>query len=160
MLPVPAGGVRITVSLDGYVPHDTTVAPGTQAMVVYLDYMFRVTVTSDPTGAVVRLDGREAGRTPVTLEIGEAGRHLVEAVSPDLLVLRDTLVLAVNTPSNLHFGFPSLSDDWLAFIPGGEYEFQGGPGASLPPRSVRVAPFFIGVNEVSNSEFRQSTREE
>ncbi len=153
MLPVPADGVRITVSLDGYVPHDTTVVPGSQAMVVYLDYMFRVSVTSNPTGAVVSLDGREAGRTPVTLEIGEAGRHLIEAVSPDLLVLRDTLVLAANAPSNLHFSFPSLAGDGLAFIPGGEFEFQGGPGASLPPRSVRVAPFFIGVNEVSNSEF-------
>ncbi len=151
-LPVPEGGVRITVTLDGYVPADTLVLPGDRNVMVYLDYVFPVTVTSRPSGAAVLVDGRDAGTTPVTLGIAEPGRHVVSAVS-GRVELRETIVLAANTPSSLHFSFPSEAGGGLVFIPGGEYEFQGGPGGGLPPRTVSVGDFYLGRTEVTNLEF-------
>lgn len=152
-IPVPAGGIAISVTREGYASVDTLISPGMRTMIVYLDYVFPVTVTSRPSGASILLDGEEAGTTPVTLQVTEPGRHLIEAVAATGLVLREQIVLAANSPSSVHFSFPSLAEGGLVFIPGGEYEFQAGPGGTLPPRTVRVEDFFLGRTEVTNGEF-------
>src|SRR5581483_627692 len=44
-----------------------------------------LTVTSDPTGAAVTVDGASAGRTPITLRDLPAGQHLVTVTMPGRL---------------------------------------------------------------------------
>lgn len=152
-LPMPAGGLHITAEAPGYLPLDTLIPPRTGSVTLYLRYAFPVTVTSVPSGAVVLFDGVERGRTPATFEAGNPGRHVVTAVSDDSVAVSRTVVLAVNRPVSIHLPFPVESSGGMLFIPGGEYRFQGGPGATLPSRTVRVEPFYLGATEVTNARY-------
>ncbi len=153
MLPVPASGVRVRISRPGYLPADTTIELGTGVYLVYLGYLFPVSIGSIPPGAEVRVDGAPAGRTPVVVEVTSPGTHVIEAVSPDSVILRDTIVLAGNRRREVLFRFPTPVSGGLVFIPGGTFDFQSTDGARLPAAPAGLAPYYIGATEVTNASF-------
>jgi len=54
-------------------------------------------LTSDPAGATVRLDGREVGTTPLTLERVPVGEHLLELDKDGLYAARKAITIAAHT---------------------------------------------------------------
>jgi hypothetical protein len=58
-------------------------------------------LTSDPSGATVRLDGREVGTTPLTLERLPIGEHLLELEKDGIYASRRPITIAANTLDRL-----------------------------------------------------------
>jgi len=54
-------------------------------------------LTSDPAGATVRLDGRDVGTTPLTLERVPVGEHLLELDKDGIYATRKTITIAAHT---------------------------------------------------------------
>ncbi len=59
-----------------------------------------VTVTSEPAGAIVTVDGEEAGRTPIELELTAGGRAL-ELTLPGYNAWRDRVLVVADNPQTL-----------------------------------------------------------
>jgi formylglycine-generating enzyme required for sulfatase activity len=58
-------------------------------------------LTSDPSGATVRLDGREVGTTPLTLERVPVGEHSLDLDKDGLYAARKSITIAANTLDRL-----------------------------------------------------------
>lgn len=153
VIPVLPGGTDITVSLDGYASADTTLTRGDSSVVVTLDYVFEVEVTSSPCGALVLADGEFSGTTPVTLRFSRPGRHVIEALSDDSISMRDTIILASNRPRSVHFEFPSRTPYGLVYIPPGIHDFASGSDDQSLRRRVALEGYYIAACEVTNSMF-------
>ena len=83
---VPQGSHEITITLDGYLPYSTTISVASGAESVISAALSQenakstgsLSVSSDPTGATVTLDGTQAKKTPYTYTNLQPGTYLVE----------------------------------------------------------------------------------
>lgn len=63
-----------------------------------------VSVTSDPSGATVRFDGRDIGHTPTTNELRvTAGEHVFEVEQPGYVLVRERITLQRGSQRTLNF---------------------------------------------------------
>jgi PEGA domain len=83
-----------------------------------------LTITSDPTGATVTVDGGAMGRTPVTLRELNAGSHLVTVTMPGRLPFTRTVELR---PGGTHEVVAQLEAEKVAVV-------------TPPPPPVNIAP--------------------
>lgn len=153
LVPATRSGTAITLRLDGYAPTDTVISPRDSLMVVYLEYLFPLSVSSLPPGASVWIDGAPAGRTPLLTSARGAGRHVVRAECMGAPALSDTVVMAAHRRYSVDFAFPGPAPMGLVFIPGGSLVLGGGPDGPPITQRVEVASFYLGRNEVTNSQF-------
>ena len=71
----------------------------------------RLTITSQPSGAMVLLDGEKIGATPMVQRDTPVGLHQIELRLDDRLIKR-TVTLMPDKPNKFHW--TEISDDWLA----------------------------------------------
>jgi PEGA domain len=63
------------------------------------DVRGRIVVRSTPSGAIVRVDGRLQGETPITIRDLTLGAHTVQVARPGFVPFSDRIVLSRATPS-------------------------------------------------------------
>jgi hypothetical protein len=88
----------------------------------------RLEVSTDPLGAIVRVDGAVAGTTPLTLQDIPAGEHKILVGVGDAAVRRTVTILPGATASVVVSGGPSTAPaGWLKFrVPFEMQIFEGG----------------------------------
>ncbi len=150
-IPVPEEGIELRLEMEGYAPSSTLACPG-DSLVVYLEYLFPVTVSTVPSGASISIDGDPAGYSPVRTLVRGAGMHVVTAESGESISISDTLMLAGNKATSVSFGFPELVRSGLVSIPGGSIVLGGPDGPPVRSR-IDLEPYYIGAMEVTNDEF-------
>jgi formylglycine-generating enzyme required for sulfatase activity len=72
-------------------------------------------LTSDPSGATVKLDGREVGKTPLTLERLPAGEYTLELDKDGIYVTRKQITIAANTLDKLSLKLDRLKGKLTVF---------------------------------------------
>ncbi len=72
-------------------------------------------IASDPPGATVRLDGREVGKTPLTLERLPTGEHTLELDKDGIYAARRQLTIAANTLEKLSLKLDLLQGKLTVF---------------------------------------------
>jgi formylglycine-generating enzyme required for sulfatase activity len=152
-IPATWSGNEIALELDGYATAETLVTARDSCVVVYLEYLFPLSVSSIPPGARIAIDGEPAGRAPLLTGVTGAGRHVVQAVGADSVVLSDTIVMASHRRYSADFAFPGAAPTGLVFVPGGELVLGGGEDGPPVRRRVSIGDFYLGRTEVTNSQF-------
>ena len=106
----PVTTVRVSVSLDGYVSQtrDVEVLPGDGVNVVILlerapSTVATLSVTGNPPGAAVKVDGRPVGEVPLSLPSLEpgAGRARVEVAAPGHVAWSDLVALEAGSATRV-----------------------------------------------------------
>ena len=82
----------------------------------------RMTVRSDPPGALVMFEGREVGVTPVSVDFTYYGTREMTLVKDGYETL--TVMQAVNTPAHQYFPIDFVSDNLLPFRVRDRHEFS------------------------------------
>jgi len=143
-IPVSHEGLHLTLSRAGRLSVDTVITPGMadSPVVVDLPYLFMLTVTTDPAGASVLLDGLPAGSTPVTLEIPEPGSHIVSITEGYVTLVSDSILLLDNSPDTLHYRLPRPYGEGMVLVPSGPCSPSGLDHS-----------FLISRTEVTNTDF-------
>lgn len=72
-------------------------------------------LTSDPPGATVKLDDREVGKTPLTLERLPVGEHTLELNKDGILGARSQITIAANTLEKLNLKLDRLKGKLTVF---------------------------------------------
>lgn len=143
-VPVSHQGLAVTISHPGRQPVDTVLTPmmSDSPVLVTLPYLFGVTVTSDPPGASIFIDGSYEGTTPGTLEMTEPGTHHLELTLGNMIMVTDSFSLLANTPDSMHYFLPRPFGDRLVLVPAGSCHGEGVDHS-----------FMIARHEVTNREF-------
>ena len=155
MVPVSMEGTEYLISAPGYHSVDTVLSiPFSDSMVVHLDYMFPVEATSDPSGALVTLDGNPTGAvTPVVLFAGYPGAHRI-GFSNERARRVETVNLLTNSVARVHCELPQAGPDGMVFIPEGWLrEMLAGSDSHGHTPGVYVASFYMCDHEVTLGEF-------
>ena len=116
-IPVPERGIRVTLEHPDRASVDTTLVPGTGVVRVFLPYLFRLLITSDPPGAKVLFDGVYAGRTPCEATTGVPGIHILGFDCGDSIFYEDTLCLLINRPDTVFRRLPVALDHDMVLLP-------------------------------------------
>jgi formylglycine-generating enzyme required for sulfatase activity len=127
-LELPAGEHEVALRAEGYASHTVrlTLAGGgdTQTLTATLrPDRAPVTLTSDPEGASVRVDGNEIGRTPLTADL-TSGARLVEASLAGFAPAARRIVVVAERPLTV----PPFR---LAPLPGRLHVTSEPPGAAV-----------------------------
>ncbi len=148
-IPVQHDGLIVTVSHSDRVPVDTLLLPemSKEPVLVSLPYRFQVTISSEPSGASVVLDGSFSGHTPLHVNIDEPGIHHLNLTLENLIVVEGSFTLLANDPDSFHYVLPRLHPGEMVLIP---------PEACI---SVDIQqPYLMARYEVTNSEFCEYLR--
>jgi formylglycine-generating enzyme required for sulfatase activity len=119
-----------------------------------------VSVTSEPAGAELRVDGESQGRTPVRLEL-MAGSHRVEIAHPGYKPWVSDVQVQANTPLELgpvHLGLPDgrLS---VTSSPSGAAVSVGGAYRGRTPLEIDVRPDIVQTVSVLRDGYEPAQRE-
>lgn len=157
VIPVPQGGVSVSLSAPNRVPVDTVLRPHSASLTVELPYLFEVNVVSEPPGAIVYLNGVRSGSTPVSLKVSRPGAHQLLLSLPSGISVLDSVTLLTNRPRTLNYVLPRITDDGgFVRVPGGSYYVSSRPPSDSTPTAlerVELRPFFIARREVTNRQF-------
>jgi formylglycine-generating enzyme required for sulfatase activity len=99
---LPAGRRQLAISAARYLPYRAALdvkgggAEQTLQVVLAPDFA-RVSFQSEPAGAVVRVDGRELGRTPLAVDV-DAGRRAITLAHPDFRPWEAPLTVRAGQP--------------------------------------------------------------
>jgi hypothetical protein len=148
-IPVPHQGLPISVSHSGRMSMDTLITPAmaSSPVLVNLQYLFPLTVTSEPSGASFFLDGSLEGVTPSSIVVNEPGLHRIRLVLDEDISVADSFILLENSPDTLHYSLPTLAGGDMVLIP------RGVSGEGNPDHS-----YLISRHEITNSQFSSFLR--
>ena len=148
-IPVQHNGLSIEVSHVDRVSVDTVLTPdmSTEPVLVSLPYSFPVGITSEPSGALVIIDGSSTGCTPLNITIDEPGIHYIRLILDNLIELEDSFTLLANNPDSFHYSLPRYHSTDLLFVP-----------LEVCNPSLIQKSYLISRYEVTNSEFCEYLR--
>lgn len=147
--PVTIAGLKprnynVVVTLRGYAPISRTVDlsdPGQAAQVFTLQQASgKVSVTSDPTGARVLLDGKDYGKTPLKLDSLPVGDYTLTLKLDGNKDITDTLSVAEGSPLNKNYKF-DLAAGTLSIETaptGASVTIDGKPTGLVTPCTIRT----------------------
>jgi len=170
-LDLPAGiSYPVVVSLAGHAPFAQDVFAGAGAHLAtdarLVPVLARVSVSGEPAGAELLVDGTARGATPLALTLS-AVEHRVEVRKEGFLPYAALVTPAADLERTLHYHLvpadrgraleesaPLIRGSGgylLRLVPGGSLQM----GAAEATRTVTLArPFYVGVRVVTNGEFR------
>jgi len=126
------GTYNATLSQSGYRPVAflVTVGPGatTEASATLVPYTGSLAIATDPSGAQVTLDGRDAGTSPVTLDYLPAGNHTVSAHLDGYGTAQETVMVVPDQNTNVMF----------LLVPAGTSSLPTPAGSPGPVHSLAV----------------------
>ena len=138
LVPVHTTGTRVSVSHPGFHTRDTTLTPGADTVLVYLERLCGISVITEPSGLTVRW--REfSAVSPCTIPLPGPGSY--EIIIEGGHGIRHTVTRVLLSPE-LH----TLTLDIPVFIP-------GTPALVRIPESLLPPGLFVGVHEVTTTEF-------
>jgi hypothetical protein len=140
-VPVHLEGTMLTVSRDGFRTVDTTVTPGPDTIVVYLERLCGIAVFTEPEGLTVSWEGFTA-MSPCTIPLPGPGSYEIHLSGENGISDRISHILL--TPELV-----TLTRQLPVFVPGNPPMVRV-PGPLYAPGSQG---FLAGVNEVTASEF-------
>lgn len=140
-VPVHLDGTMLTVSRDGFRTVDTTVTPGPDTIVVYLERLCGIAVFTEPEGLTVSWEGFTA-MSPCTIPLPGPGSYEIHVSGGNGISDRISHILL--TPELV-----TLTRQLPVFVPGNPPMVRV-PGPHYAPGSQG---FLAGVNEVTASEF-------
>ena len=105
-LSLTAGKTRVKVVMEGHRPYfqEVTISPGEQSRIdiVLSPILGHLDCTSAPEGAVVYLDGKESGQTPLSLKSLTFGNHSVEFKKEGYVSQSRSISVKDESPEKLH----------------------------------------------------------
>lgn len=140
-VPVHRSGTRITVSHDGFRTADTTLTPGSDTILVYLERLCGIAVFTDPPGLTVECEGF-TGWSPCTIPLPGPGSYHVTISAGNGIIDRFSHVLL--TPELV-----TVSRDAPMLVQG-EPALVRIPGSLLSRESAGIV---AGVHEVTVAQF-------
>ncbi len=152
LLSVPAGGLQISVSAEGWQTLDTLIPPVSGDVVVTLRYSFPTTVTSRPSGMSLLVNGRPQGTTPAEVLLpgpGSVALMLLDTASG--ISMADTVDLLTNRLRELSYDMPvpALAGDMI-YIPEMVHTLSAGDARGRMP--VRLDGYYMSRREVTVEE--------
>ncbi|MBD3277774.1 MAG: SUMF1/EgtB/PvdO family nonheme iron enzyme [Candidatus Aegiribacteria sp.] len=143
-IPVKNTGLEVTLEYPGRVPLDTVLTPEMyrEPVVINIPYLFQVTVSSRPAGAMAYIDGDPAGSTPIQVSIAEAGLHMITLKVDDCVTLEDSFTLMANSPDTIHYVLPVPREGDMLTVPSGQ-----------PYSESLREDYLIARHEVTNRDF-------
>ncbi|MFO7625667.1 MAG: SUMF1/EgtB/PvdO family nonheme iron enzyme [Candidatus Fermentibacteraceae bacterium] len=140
-VPVHMEGTMLTISREGFRPVDTTLTPGADTIVVYLERLCGIAVFTEPAGLTVSWEGFSS-MSPCTIPLPGPGSYEIHLTGEN--GISDRVSLTLLTPELV-----TLTRQVPVFIPGNPPMVRV-PGSHLHPGS---SGFLAGVNEVTVREF-------
>jgi formylglycine-generating enzyme required for sulfatase activity len=152
-LPVPERGLLVTAEHPGWHPSGTLlVAGGPDTVLIGLEPVLLVSVTSEPSGASVEFDGILSGFTPCTIGVSGPGGHSICLSLEDRVLLRDSVCLISGGLHSFHYELPHGMDaggvlPGMVSVPGGSYR--------IGEVTVLTDGFLVARFEVTNDRFAE-----
>jgi len=162
-LTLTEGEHTIDVHLDGYVldgsSSTVTIDPDEPASVILnlLPAGF-LSVTSDPEGAAIQVDGVDSGATTPSVLTVAAGRHIVRLTRPGWIVLQDSLVVDVPVGDTAEAAFTLVAEGTTGEVvvtslpAGAAILIDGVPTGEVTPFTFALTPVVHTV-ELSRAGF-------
>lgn len=101
---LPAGKYSVRISRDGYTGHNEniTLASGAVREIVYHLYaVLKITISSMPEGAEVRIDGKKAGETPLADFTVTEGEHNIAIARMGYETVRQHVAVSPSAPVSI-----------------------------------------------------------
>lgn len=165
------GSYVLQISKTGYLIHSQSVEVKEGTLVTVHGVLSSGKLTSlnsDPKGATVVIDGKEAGITPLKTGL-DPGQHEVQ-VTYGRRTLRETITISEASESEFFFDFLASSDFtekavdlniMMVFVEGGSFIMGCSPeqgfdcGKNGASHHASVGDFFIGKFEVTQMQWKQ-----
>ena len=189
-LVVDSGGVKAEISVDGKrigsVPGTVDVPAGERTLTFkaarYLDHVERVniagmgekqplkvalkpnfgviSISSEPTGAQIEVDGKPAGVTPAKVEM-DSGMRRVQVSSPGLRVWTSSLVVAAGVPQNIGPIALGAADATVTVrsVPSGAQVTTGGSFRGVTPITIDLPPGVTHTITIARAGYAPWTRD-
>ncbi len=109
---VSVGKHTVTLKLDNYSPWkqeiqvQSSISAGVNARMIKMPG--QLTITSKPSGAMVKLGGKKIGETPLNLDTIEAGKYLIEVEKKEFLSDASSVTIAPSEKKQLHYDLQSI----------------------------------------------------
>jgi len=189
-LVVDSSGVKAEISVDGkrigQVPGTVDVPAGERTLTFkaarYLDYVERVniagegkkqplkvalkpnfgviTISSEPVGAQIEVDGKPAGVTPAKVEM-DSGIRRVQVSSPGLRVWTSSMVVVAGVPQNIGPIALGAADAQVTVrsAPAGAQVTAGGSFRGVTPITIELPPGVTHTITIARAGYAPWTRE-
>ncbi len=144
-LALSAGKTRVRVVKDGFRTYqqDVTIKAGepSQLKVEMSPVEAQLELTSAPAGASVLLDGKLAGKTPLSVQALPFGRHQLKLTLPDYGDHQQTFDVSEDSHQQLHIDLkPFIASLTLVSDPPGTEVFGDGKPLGKTPLTLDLAP--------------------
>lgn len=118
----------------------------------------KITISSAPQGAVVKIDGADQGKTPVTLSVSP-GSHVVQASLSGYETSQQEVKVSSGSTQAVRFVMKKMQfkGGEMVRVPAGEFIMGADSGDSdeKPVHRVFLDEYFMDKYEVSNSEYEK-----
>jgi hypothetical protein len=152
---------QVSIELDGFLPYRRTLASGRRPadLEVVLSPGARITATTRPAGAAIRLDGAVVGKTP-TAFAAPAGKDVQVAIDLEGFVpVSQTVRLVQGQDFLLDTALTPVAWAWVRSEPPGAKLVLDGKAVGTAPKRLPLAPVEVHHVELRVPGFPLETRE-
>lgn len=99
----------------------------------------RLTVNSNPLGAMVEIDGKQQGNTPLSIEAIQIGEHSITLKTPDYKTISESFTIEEKRATNLDFTLRNIARITIESKPTGAMLYMNGVNKGMTPFTEEMA---------------------